>query len=147
MGAAGLALKWMLECAIVVPGGLKHDPSVLRLYPYPEGMQHDEVKAGLGLVTKLFGVSWSEAHRPLRDKQATMHRSVYERFDLPEVQLYDHLGPYRPETLREHVDFAPFYGEGAPFPATSGRDPKAMAGKPSQDGPVVASIERAGTGT
>jgi hypothetical protein len=56
-----------------------------------------------------------------------MHRSVYDRFDLRAVQLYDHMGPYRPETLRNHVDFAEYYKEGAPFPATSGKDAKAVA--------------------
>ncbi len=34
--------------------------------------------------------------------------------------------PYRPETLRTHVDFARFYEEGAPFPATFANDPKAV---------------------
>jgi hypothetical protein len=37
------------------------------------------------------------------------------------------MGPYRPETLRNHVDFAEYYKEGAPFPATSGKDAKAVA--------------------
>jgi hypothetical protein len=44
------------------------------------------------------------------------------RFDLPEVQLYDYMGPYRPNTLRTHVDFAKYYEQGAPFPATSAQD-------------------------
>jgi hypothetical protein len=66
-----------------------------------------------------------------------MHRSVYTRFDLTEVQMSDHLGAYRPPTLREHVDFARFYEEGAPFPANSGQNPTCVAGAPLLKAPIV----------
>ena len=121
------ALKWMRDCATAIPDGISYDPDVLMPFPRPDGMQHDELKTGLGLVTTLFHWTWTEKKRELPAANAVMHRSVYERFDLPAVQLYDHMGSYRPETLRDHVDFAEYYKDGAPFPAASGRDPKAVA--------------------
>jgi hypothetical protein len=111
----------------VVPGGLKHDPSVLRLWRYADGPQHDEVKSGFALVTKLFGWTWREQARTLPSPDAVMHRTVYERFDLPTVQLYDEMGPYRPITLAQHNDFTCFYGVGAPFPARSLESATALA--------------------
>jgi hypothetical protein len=48
-----------------------------------------------------------------------MHKSVYERFDLPEAFEYDTWKSYRPETLRTHVDFAKFYEIATLVPATS----------------------------
>ena len=45
-----IALDWMVKWATVVPAGLKHDDRVLKLSPYPEGMQHDEVRTGFGLI-------------------------------------------------------------------------------------------------
>ena len=40
-----ITLSWMLEAAKSV--GLKHDPSLLQLYPDFAGMQHDEMKSGI----------------------------------------------------------------------------------------------------
>ena len=124
------ALDWMLRCATVIPSGLKYDPEVLNPTPSPEGMQHDEVKSGLGLITKLTGRSYAKKERELPGPNAVIHRSVYRRFDLREVQIYDRLGPYRPSTLRTHVDFAQYYEEGAPFPATSAQNATADAEEP-----------------
>jgi hypothetical protein len=39
----------MLKWASVVQGGVKHSPSVLKLWPYSEARQHDEIKSGFGL--------------------------------------------------------------------------------------------------
>ena len=131
-----ITLKWMRDCASIIPGGLKYDPDVLRLYPGPDGMQHDEVKTGLGLITKLCRISWPKKERELPKSdgggpsQATMHRSVYQRFDGNEVLLYDRMGLYRPETLRTHVDFKDYYLDGAPFPATSFQTAGAVAADP-----------------
>lgn len=124
------ALDWMLKWATVVPGGLKYDDRVLKLSPYPEGMQHDEVQAGLGLVTKLTGYSWTEEKRKLPSADAVMHRSVYKRFDLPAVQIYDALRPYRPQTLATHKDFEPYYRAGAQFPAKSNESGTEAAEEP-----------------
>ncbi|WP_420896279.1 phospholipase effector Tle1 domain-containing protein [Bradyrhizobium yuanmingense] len=35
-------LNWLLAGASLIPGGLKHDGSVLRLSPDPAGLQHNE---------------------------------------------------------------------------------------------------------
>jgi hypothetical protein len=49
--------------------------------------------------------------------RATMHRSVYLRFDAGPVVLYDHLGAYRPTNLVCHVDFQHYYDTGKNPPA------------------------------
>src|ERR1700730_8304115 len=95
----GSSMEWMLRWASVIPGGLKHDARVLKLWAYAEGMQHDEVKAGFGVSTKYLGWTWAEKKRALPAPNAVMHRTVYQRFDLYAVQLYDQLLPYRPDTL------------------------------------------------
>ncbi|HWJ17682.1 MAG TPA: hypothetical protein VNR65_03035 [Geobacterales bacterium] len=51
--------------------------------------------------------------------KATMHKSVYQRFDLTKAFEYDAWIPYRPSTLSNHIDFARYYEPGAVFPATS----------------------------
>jgi uncharacterized protein (DUF2235 family) len=120
-----IALGWMVASAASVPNGLRYEPSLLQLFPQQEGMQHDEIKAGLGVITKWFHYTWSEEHRRLPRgpgqtlSVAIMHRSVYQRFDMPAVQVYDLVKAYRPETLRLHKHFAPFYEVDARFPADS----------------------------
>ena len=109
----------MLIAATVIPSPIKINPSVLVTHPMPDGRRHDEVKTGFGLVTTLTGITWKEKYRTLPSNDAPMHKSVYERFDLPEAFEYDTWKPYRPETLRNHVDFAQYYLTGAPFPATA----------------------------
>jgi T6SS, Phospholipase effector Tle1-like, catalytic domain len=108
-----IALDWMLNWATVVPNGLKYDQRVLKLSPYPEGMQHDEVRTGFGLTTRFTGYTWPEQRRTMRS-DAVVHRSVYRRFDLKAVQVYDVMIPYRPATLRTHKDFEAYYKQGAP---------------------------------
>ena len=105
-----VALHWMLSRAQTIPDGLIYDADVLRLWPDPSGIQHDEVKAGLGLVTKLLGLTWTQEQRKLPSDDATMHRSVYKRFDHENVSAYDRRKAYRPMTLANHVDFARYYG-------------------------------------
>ena len=127
-----ISLDWMLKCASIIPDGLKYDSAVLNRFPYHEGMQHDEVKSGLGLVTKLSGRTYAKKERDLPGPAAIMHRSVYRRFDLREVLLYDNLGPYRPNTLKTHVDFARYYEQDAPFPADSAQSATADAEEPGE---------------
>jgi uncharacterized protein (DUF2235 family) len=111
------ALKWMLACASVVPNGITYDASVLQLYPSSSGMQHDERKAGLGWITRRFNINLAKKERELpiaRDKnksEATMHKSVYERFDGAAVLQHDLRGDYRPETLKTHIDFYEGYSK------------------------------------
>ncbi len=120
-------LHWMLRAATAIPHPIKFDVDVLATHPAPDGKRHDEVKSGFGIVTSLTGMTWTEKHRTLPSNDAPVHRSVYERFDLPEALEYDTWKPYRPETLRNHVDFAAYYHSGAPFPATSFHGATAMA--------------------
>lgn len=109
------ALKWILACAYIIPNGIRYDKSVLRLYPDSGGMQHDEVKSGFGAIPNFFGRTWTYGARelPKMDNKgvsdATMHRSVYERFDIDEVPQYDVMQEYRPGTLAIHVDFKDAY--------------------------------------
>ncbi len=100
-----VALGWMVAGASLIPNGLKHDGSVLRLSPDPRGPQHNEqadgfLKAGLRRlpVDAETGVSTSP-----------MHRSVYQRFEAGPVLLYDRMEDYRPENMRVHVDFKHYF--------------------------------------
>lgn len=94
-----IPLKWMLDAAVGV--GLKYDERVLKPYPDPTGMQHDE--------TRSLAFKW----RPTIDRSipvdAPLHESVLQRFKTKEVQLYDLFGPYRPEGLRKHNSTAEYY--------------------------------------
>jgi hypothetical protein len=126
-----IALDWMIRWANLIPGGLKHDSSVLTRWPHPQGPQHDEVKVGLGLGTDLTGLTWSKQDRRLPSPDAIMHPSVYARFDLRTVPIYDEMRSYRPETLKTHTDFARYYQPGAPFPAQSLQNATAIADDPA----------------
>ncbi|SHN73546.1 DUF2235 domain-containing protein [Bradyrhizobium erythrophlei] len=105
------AMNWMLAAASIVPNGLKHDGSVLGLWPNPSGPQHDEQagsffkKALRELPTDTTGVA-----------QSPMHKSVYERFTNGPVLIFNQIGLYRPTNLRTHVDFAPYFGGGSNRP-------------------------------
>jgi uncharacterized protein (DUF2235 family) len=95
-----IPLKWMLDVAIRV--GLKHDPNVLRLYPDPGGMQHDE--------TRRFPFNWLGRIDRTIAPDAPLHDSVLQRFQADEVLLYDAFGPYRPAGLREHIGTSRYFG-------------------------------------
>jgi Uncharacterized alpha/beta hydrolase domain (DUF2235) len=89
-----IALKWMLAAASLVPNGIKHDESVLRLHPDPAGVQHDEQKGSF----LPFGL------RTIKSNKAVMHKSVYRRFAAGPVVIFDRLGLYRPAKMKDHVD-------------------------------------------
>jgi len=94
-----IPLSWMLKAAVSV--GLIYDDRVLKLYPDPTGMQHDE--------TRRFPFKClAKIDRKIPD-DAPLHETVLERFKAQEVQLYDVLGPYRPEGLRKHSKTGEFY--------------------------------------
>jgi Uncharacterized alpha/beta hydrolase domain (DUF2235) len=103
-----VAMNWMVAGASLIPGGLKHDGSVLRLSPDPAGPQHNELAGGFlkAGVRKLpidkTGVSMSP-----------MHKSVYARFAGRPVLLYNKIGEYRPDNMRVHVDFMSYF-DGSP---------------------------------
>jgi uncharacterized protein (DUF2235 family) len=96
-----ISLGWMAREAEAVPGGLKLDWSVLRLYPDARGMQHDEAR----------GLAFRLARRHVRGikADAPLHESVLERFAAAAVLQYDIEKPYRPEALRPHRDVAQYY--------------------------------------
>ena len=118
--------RQMLDAATAIPHPVKFDPSVLMAHPAPEGRRHDEVRSGFSIITTLIGKTWTEQHRMLPSNDAPMHRSVYERFDLP-LRLSTTWKPYRPGTLRNHVDFEKYYTAGSAFPSTSLQDATALA--------------------
>jgi uncharacterized protein (DUF2235 family) len=138
-----ITLDWMLKWASVVPGGLKRDDRVLKLWCYPEGMQHDEVRSGFGLITRLTGYTWTEQKRKLPSPDAVAHRSVYRRFDLRTVRVYDIMRPYRPDTLSNHKDFEAYYQPDAPFPANSLETGNEMAEEPPATTPSAKATKTA----
>lgn len=123
-------LRWMLIAATTIPHPITFDVDLLKTYPMADGRSHNEVKAGIGLITRLAGWTWTEHNRDLPATDATMHRSVYGQFDLAEAFEFDAWIAYRPRTLRNHVDFARYYEPGAVFPATSLGSAVALADDP-----------------
>lgn len=74
----------------------------------------------MGLITKLFHLTWGKRTRILepqkgkRWSEAPMHKSVYARFNAGPVLQFYCKAPYRPDTLRNHIDFHEAYENGAP---------------------------------
>jgi hypothetical protein len=99
-------LAWMLAAASIIPEGLKHDVTVLRLHPDPVGPQHNEQK-----------YSWlAFGLRELPSTSAVMHKSVYSRFKAGRVVLFDVIDGYRPTNMNKHVDFIEYYDTANPNP-------------------------------
>ncbi len=107
-----IALKWMLDEALSLPEPILVDRSYLKLSPSAAGMQHDERKmwivnmpAWLRFLGRRFlgeeRMTWAKGIRMIV-RDAPLHPSVIERFQLAAVLLYDVSGPYRPEALRNH---------------------------------------------
>jgi hypothetical protein len=94
-----ISLGWMLNAA--VKAGLKHDASVLKLYPDPTGSQHDEARSSV------FRLAPKRVRQIPND--APLHPSVLERFEAAEVLDYDIMRPYRPENLRNHDAVKAYY--------------------------------------
>jgi len=104
-----VALGWMVAAASTIPDGLKHDGGVLKLWPDPSGPQHDEqVK---GWLKK--GMRELPADEKTHESEATMHKSVYQRFEGDPVLLFDRIGRYRPPSMEKHVDFRQYFGSDA----------------------------------
>jgi len=100
-----IALEWMVSVATSIPHPIHVDWFVLRLYPASDGVQHDECKVGIKLITRLTRKTWKRASRELPDADSALHPSVIERFKLPEVLHYDVMAPYRPVALAKHQGF------------------------------------------
>ena len=79
---------------------------LLRLFGRANGPQHDECRVGISFLGMRF--KWREKPRSMV-QNATVHWSVRQRFDEPQVLVYDCEMPYRPELLRQHVDYAARY--------------------------------------
>src|SRR6185437_268438 len=104
-----ITLAWIIEAAEKIKGGIKIDKSVLKLYPSPAGMQHDQRKEGFSFLTKWTRITWPGRTRKIPDPSAPLDPSVYERFNLPSVVQYDIEAPYRSEALRTHERLADYY--------------------------------------
>ncbi|WP_092124264.1 phospholipase effector Tle1 domain-containing protein [Bradyrhizobium erythrophlei] len=102
------AMGWMLAAASIIPDGLKHDGSVLRLWPDAAGPQHDQ-QAG-GWLKK--GLRLLPLDPATQKSAAIMHKSVYERFGCDQVQIFDYRGLYRPTNMSVHIDFQQYFGDG-----------------------------------
>lgn len=112
-----ITLDWMIKETQSLPHPLLLNSSALHFFPSPAGLQHDEVAgmsdtirgrtpAPLRWLTKKW--TWKTRYRdPVKD--ATVHKSVDERFALSAVPKQGSYGPYRPEALREHERFKDLY--------------------------------------
>jgi hypothetical protein len=103
-----VGLKWMVAGASIIPDGLKHDASVLRLSPDPAGPQHNEQA---GSFLKL-GARRIPVDHATGVSQSPMHKSVYERFGGKTVLVYDRIADYRPDNMRVHIDFQHYFNGG-----------------------------------
>jgi hypothetical protein len=110
------ALGWMLAAASIIPNGLTHDETVLRLHPDPGGPQHNEQKGSL----LAFGL------RELPSTEAIIHKSVYRRYEADDVVLFDKSGEYRPVNMNKHIDFIQYYDPANPHP-TPANPPRCLA--------------------
>ncbi|MCC8937925.1 DUF2235 domain-containing protein [Bradyrhizobium sp. Arg62] len=109
------ALKWMVagaSLASLIPEGLKHDGSVLRLSPDPAGPQHNEQAGGFLRA----GVRHLPVDLDTGESASPMHKSVYKRFEAGGVLLYDRTADYRPDNMRVHVDFKHYFDQSSAQP-------------------------------
>lgn len=86
-----VALNWMVAGASLIPDGLRHDGSVLRLSPDPAGPQHNE-QAGWFLKA---GVRHLPMDPQTGESTSPMHKAVYKRFEAGPVLLYDRAEDYQ----------------------------------------------------
>lgn len=107
-----IALEWMLEEALSHRHPIQVDRARLQVFPSSSGMQHCEhftfAQAHRWLARR--GIGWSRSPRPIKPK-ATLHQSVYERFEHPVVQQCATMAPYRPEALKGHEALRHYYGK------------------------------------
>lgn len=95
------ALSWMVDEAKAVPDGVSIEENFLQLFPSAAGMQHDETKTGI------FQYAKKADRKPV--KNATLHPSVFDRFELPEVLHFNVMKSYRPDELRDHDQLTQYY--------------------------------------
>ena len=137
-----ITLGWMLDCACEVPGGLRFDAAVLRRWPSATGPQHDQVAAGLGLLTKIFRVTWPEQARPRPKRGVILHHTVYDRFEADAVPYWNGPHRYLPGPLAGYPDVAAFY---APDAANGVKaDRASLASNPTPAGDARDKVEADG---
>lgn len=110
-----ITLQWMVEFLTEeIPEAWRvlADANLLKLYPSCDGMMHDECMVGVG-GTRLH---WDRAVRVVPDT-ALLHKSVYERLELPSVRNFSSYGPYRPAALMEHQIARKYYSQPGAAPS------------------------------
>lgn len=107
-----IALQWMVGEATAIHHPIRVDWSRLHLYPDLHGEQHCEVRSFKdgywNWWPERLKKSWPTALRDI-PSNATLHPSVYRRFQLSEILDCGGWHAYRPEALRVHEDLAAFY--------------------------------------
>src|SRR5258706_9343833 len=117
-----ISLGWMVAAVSIIPEGLKHDGSVLKLWPDP-GAHKPNKQAGGWLRAGLRPLPEDEA---THESKATMHKSVYRRFDAGQVLIFNRIESYRPANLRTHIDFKQYFGPGTAN-ASPAQNPQCVA--------------------
>jgi len=107
-----VSLSWMVEQLKSINEPPLFDDTKLKLYPDPLGMQHSEVLAQLerrpAWVPKFLWPRWEE--KPRKEARGTVtHPSVLERFEAESVLQFGTAASYRPENMREDINFEQFY--------------------------------------
>jgi hypothetical protein len=87
-------VHWIVAGVSIIPNGLKHDGSILRLSPNSKGSQHNE-QAGSFLRV---GVRQLPSDHTIGEPRSPIHKSVYQRFEAEPVLLYDWIGEIAPTT-------------------------------------------------
>lgn len=103
-----IALDWMVsELREAVPDVQIRD-DILRLWPDPSGLQHDQIAALRNLWPSWVPgwlrrhLTWSKTIRPIHE-DAELHPTVYERIDAGPVPHVQSVKSYRPDNLRDHA--------------------------------------------
>jgi len=100
-----IALDWMVGELKSIPEPPMVNEALIRTYPDPAGIHHDEVKSSRDTWLPRwvpFRLGWKAAARKI-NPEAPLHPSVLERFEQEVVPQYDRRVAYRPEGLRHHV--------------------------------------------
>ena len=109
-----ITLQWMIDEATSLPHPIIVEGTKLHLFPSAAGMQHCEIEAFKEKIPRWvperLRVSWRKETRKI-DKDAPLHPTVRERFKLKSVMQHGADSPYRPESLQNHSELAPFYKE------------------------------------
>ncbi len=103
-----IALQWMtnfIEKELPEKARVQVNRDLLRCFPSPDGMMHDELMVGHTSANIHF---WAAAERRV-DAQGELHPTVLERLRLPSVRNYSGFGLYRPNALRDHPQATEFY--------------------------------------